>query len=81
MAFPFAVDTAAVLLAVEPERLGQMATIGIAFPEVGIEEFQVLFMGNLVADFMDDIMLLVGADEQGGGESAEALLPGNLSRF
>ena len=81
MAFPLTVDTAAVLLAVKVKRLGQVATIRVAFPEVGIQEFYTLFLSQFIADFMEQVMLLMGADEQGGGESAEVHLAGSIRRF
>ena len=81
VAFPFAVNAAAVLLAVEIERLGQVATIRVVLPEVGVKEFDTLFLCQFATDFSKKAMFLVGADEQGGSESVEAHLAGSFSRF
>ncbi len=81
IAFPFAINAAAVLLAVEIERFGQVATIRVALAKVGIKEFYALFFCQLAADFPKKVMFLVGADEQGGGKSAEAHLSGGFRRL
>ena len=50
--------------------------------EVGIEKFQPFCGGGqLIADFAYKFMLLVGADEQGGGEGTEAHFAGGFRRF
>jgi len=81
VAFPLAVNTAAVLLAVDVKRLGQVAAIRVVFPEVGIQELYTLFLSQFFADFAEQLMLLMGADEQGGGESTEVHLAGSFCSF
>ena len=76
--FPLAVDAAAVLLAVEVEWFGQVATVRISFAEVGIKKCYSCFFSDAGPDFADEVVLLVGADEQGGGKSAEVLFAGKL---
>jgi hypothetical protein len=81
VAFPLAVDAAAVLLAVEVKRFGNMAAVRIPLAEVGVEEFNMRFLCYTGADFADKLMLLMGTDEQGGGKGAEVLFSGNIGSF
>jgi hypothetical protein len=55
-----------------------MATVRVPFAEVGIEEFNARFLRYAGSCFPDKLMLLMGADKQGGGKGAEVLLAGNL---
>lgn len=51
--FPFAVNTAAVLLAVKVHRLGDVPAVGVAFPQVGVKKHQPLFPRHHFTGLLD----------------------------
>ena len=81
IAFPLAVEAAAVLLAVKLKWFGNVTTIRVTFPEVGIEKLHSGFPGYLLSDFFEYIVFLMGADKKGGGEGFKAFLAGGYRRF
>ena len=60
---PLTVNAAAVLLAVKVQWLGQMAAVGIALTEVGVIKRNAMLSGYFFADFLDNIVFLMGAYE------------------
>jgi len=60
------------LLAVKIQRLGHAPTIRVVLPEISIEEVYTLVPGQLTAHLDETVVLLMGADKQGGGEGIKA---------
>ena len=79
VAFPLAVNAAAVLLTVEVKRFGKVTAVRISFTEVRIEEFNTFCLRNAGPDFAYQVVLLVGADEQRGSKSAEVPFTSTIS--
>src|SRR3972149_427845 len=75
-ALVFAVDTAAVLLAVEAQVPGELAALREKGAQVGVEEGDACLLGYRLAHFLQEPVVLVGGDEEGGGKGVQALLPG-----
>ena len=81
IAFPLAVDTATVSLVVEAEFSGQ----AVAFPEartkILIVESHTFFFSKLLSQVLQQSVLLIRTDEQGGCKSFEAVFLSNLGGF
>jgi len=54
-----------------------MAAVRVSFTEVGVEEFNACFPGRAGPDFVNEVVLLMGADKQRGGKSIEVPFAGN----
>jgi hypothetical protein len=78
--FPFTIETATVLLAVEVQGPGDMPAIRVTLAEVGIEKLDPFFSGNSPAGLPECFVLLMGTDEQGGGESIKAVIKSSFCR-
>jgi len=50
--FQFAIETAAVLLAIEIQRFGDVAAVRIAFSKVSVEEFDAIIPSDFFAYFL-----------------------------
>jgi hypothetical protein len=63
ISLPSTVKAATVLLAIEAHRLGDVAAIRVALPEVDIEKLGARFLGYFISYIFEEIMLLMGANE------------------
>jgi len=81
---PLAVDTPTVLLAIEVVLVGESSPFRPATTEVLEVELQSgspPLLSHLLADLADHSLVLVGADEQGGGEGVKAHIFSGPGRF
>ena len=75
-AFVFAEAAAAVGLAVEVLLPGEIVRAPVKGTEVAVEEGDVELPGDAFGDAADDVVVLVGAAEEGSGEGIEAAFAG-----
>ena len=71
--FPFTVDTAAVFLSVEVKFFADPSALVIAGPQVLESEPHPLFLGDTLTDLLQELLILVWADEQRSGKSIKTL--------
>ena len=58
-----------------------MTAVRVAFSQVGIEEFDSCLLGKLVADLPNQLVFLMGTNEEGGGKRCKAHFKGGIGRF
>lgn len=81
IAFPLAVDAATVSLVVEAEFPGQAVALSEARTKILVVEPYFLFFSKLLSQILQQSVLLIRTDEQGGCKSFEAVYLSNLGGF
>ena len=74
-------DAAAVFLHIEAELAGFGLPLAEANAKVAVEKLHAVEVGGTLAGLDELLVLLVGRDEEGGGEGVEAVLLGALGRL
>ncbi len=80
VAFFFGEDTATVFLDIHALLTGEGLALAEIGAEVTVEEFDTEFCGGSLSDLLHELVVLIGADEQGGAEAVKAPLGGGLCR-